>query len=623
MRVKHLELVNFRIFEHLNLPFTQLRTLLLGPNGSGKSTVVDAIQLMLTGHCRGTDLGGKGARKLINDNAVSAKLTMTTDWGVIIREITPEGSTTSHSPAVIAGRLNATPAMLDALLQGKAFFQQSHADAKDTLYRLVNVIVQPDDLPGCGIKDPIGIDTINGLYDAAYKQRPVLKKQLAAVQLPDLPTVVPMGTITEASADYDRAVQSNREWVGMVSKLEERERQLANQINALAARLVNEDQVKGALDTHRSMLAAAVADVNSHATALAEHDQDPTPRVDVPAAGGLAKQREGLIVKLRSHSPDRGCVLDDKIPCHTEVKHFLDKIAGLEAENERLEASIKSTVAWQSRRTELATLKSKAEQTVTYHRNQVEKLEGSLAGQAGIKDEIAKLKADKDEIPAVLAPARDKADQAAAEMKAAQDRLTAHRAYAAAVEARNRAAAARKTVEDQLTEAEARCKLLGPKGVAMKALAGKLGAFTDEINHALGRFGFSLEFQIDPWDVLIRREGRPKPISFDMLSKGEQLWTGAAFQLALAKMSGVGLCAIDDVESVVNAEEWNNARRVLTGIVMQSEAEQVIVAMAKGDHDPLCPKWAGGSCTCGTEPQVDGLQVVQMNGNTALVLAGQ
>jgi DNA repair exonuclease SbcCD ATPase subunit len=43
MRIKSLQLTNFKCFEKLELEFSDRLTVILGINGSGKTTILDAI----------------------------------------------------------------------------------------------------------------------------------------------------------------------------------------------------------------------------------------------------------------------------------------------------------------------------------------------------------------------------------------------------------------------------------------------------------------------------------------------------------------------------------------------------------------------------------------------------
>jgi recombinational DNA repair ATPase RecF len=61
MNINQIELTNFRSFAGAVVELPTRVTFLIGRNHAGKSSVVDALSLALTGHCRGTAADGKGA----------------------------------------------------------------------------------------------------------------------------------------------------------------------------------------------------------------------------------------------------------------------------------------------------------------------------------------------------------------------------------------------------------------------------------------------------------------------------------------------------------------------------------------------------------------------------------
>jgi hypothetical protein len=79
-----------------------------------------------------------------------------------------------------------------------------------------------------------------------------------------------------------------------------------------------------------------------------------------------------------------------------------------------------------------------------------------------------------------------------------------------------------------------------------------------------------------------------------MLSKGQRLFTGLAFQLALAQVSGLDCAVVDDVEAVVGTN-----RQLLTSIVMAADLGQVLVAMATPENYQA--------------PNIDRLQIVRVD----------
>jgi hypothetical protein len=165
-------------------------------------------------------------------------------------------------------------------------------------------------------------------------------------------------------------------------------------------------------------------------------------------------------------------------------------------------------------------------------------------------------------------------------------------AYRAAKASHEQATAKVANVQADLARQDALVELLGPKGILATALQAALGDFLAAVNGALAAFGFSLDIQVEPWQVLVRK-GDAAPVRFALLSAGEQLWTALAFQLALAIVSGLKLVVVDAAEAVVGQH-----RAILTELVMAAPDVQVIVAMARGANEPA--------------PDIPGLQVLRL-----------
>ena len=234
-----------------------------------------------------------------------------------------------------------------------------------------------------------------------------------------------------------------------------------------------------------------------------------------------------------------------------------------------------------------------AERSLAYHQAQIADADRKLTeAQAAVAD----TKTLKKGLPGLRKAAKDAA-LAVVDHRLVQDRAmsawqTAVQHQAAQVAFEN-AQKARQAAEGEVDRQEALVKLLGPGGVRLAALTEALEAFNEQISDALAPFGFSLTIKADPWEVLVNTADGDG-IRFEMLSKGQRLWTGLAFQLALAKVSGLGFVVIDDVEAVVG-----QARRQLTEAVMTADLDQILVALAKPDDEPA--------------PALDGLRVIRVS----------
>lgn len=597
--IESIEVRNFRNYSKASFSLSA-RTLFLGPNGSGKSTIVqDAIAWCILGRCWGVNAKGEGQKDLIRRGADSARVDVNLGNGwVVSRTISRNGSNSSSMKTEqILGRLGVTEGMLLAVIYGQTFFMDMHhSDAKAMLMQALNVRVPKADLPGVDLGDrlEVGLDELEMLYQAAFDNRKDLKKQLANVKVPDRPKVVDINLAGKTVDDLAATVREDRttterlvrEQATADQELEARQTAIQKAEDAAG----NQATVLGTKTAHENMLTKARGDL-----AKGQADLEAAEAMTADPVDQLAVQineLDVLIGKLGNHDPDRGCVLSSAIPCLTKATEFTNQIGTLkemakglakrQADGQRRQAAIQA--AQQTIRD--------AERDVTYHEGQIaaadQKLEDAKTAAATLKS-----------LKAGLAGLKKKAQAASVAVQA--HRVMADRTMAqwqTMVQAEGQRLAYDKAVKERdgltkdVADAEAMVELLGPGGVRLKVLATALDKFSKDISQALEPFGFTMTFSADPWQVLVDTpEG--EGIRFEMLSKGQRLWTALAFQMSLAKMAGLTFAVIDDIESVVGKH-----RGILTEAVMTSDLDQVLVAMAKPDEEAA--------------PKMQGLQIVRV-----------
>lgn len=594
MKIDAIRLTNFRCFEDRVFHLGD-RTFLAGVNGSGKSTVIDAISWGLRGICRGTDARGAGSKDLIRTGAAEATVQVDlADGDVITRTVGRNGSSGCSAKAdAILARLGVTDAALEACIYGRAFFNLHHKDAKDLLLKVLDVRIPAAALPGVNLggQDAADLDTLDLLYKGAFDNRAAAKKALAAVALPELPKVVPLG--------HDVGLLTGRANMARAT-----ERQAAANVASLTAELhgvvqarqklapVNLDELAGKRGVHEKML----RDETQKSVAAAALIADLAAKAGLTQAelGARIQDRKNLILKVQAHDPERGCVLNALIPCQTDAKLFRAQVRDLKADVKALDADLK---AGQDQARELAQahqVKTDADRAVVYHQGQIAQVDQALAAADDTDAQIGLLDADKARLEAALVLARQDADLAVQASADLSDQALAATAYQTALQGRQAAEDKRTRLADDVDRLEALVTLLGPKGIRSKALQDALADFEGAINAGLGSFGFILAIQADPWEVTISRDDGMSWQRYDLLSDGEKLWTGVCFQQALAAVTGLGFLAVDATETVVGLN-----RAVLTRLIMLSPVDQIVIAMAKGEGETL--------------PAIDGLTVIPVS----------
>jgi len=593
MTIDTLRLVNFRNFDDWTFRLSG-RTFLAGENGAGKSTVIDGISWALRGICRGTDARGAGAKDLIRHGADSASATISLtdadgqDFTVTRTVARNGGGGCTMKQDAILSRLGAGDAAIESVLYGRTFFELHHKAAKDLLLKVLDVRIPVADLPGADLKEPADLDTLDLLYGGAFDARAAAKKVLASVVIPELPKIVGLEhdpTLLKAQADKARANERNAA-ADLASKLTE----LHSTVQARQkCKPVNADELKGKADVHRTMLQEERQKEADAATTLT--DLESQAGLSAGEFGAKIAQRQSLILKIESHDPDRGCILDPSIPCGTDAKAFKGQIKELKAQVKALTADAKKVEALTRDTIQAAQAKNDAAKAATYHRTQLTQVEAALDAADDTDAMIVQLDRDVERLTLDVDQASaDKADAIQLSTQAA-DLATAAVTYQAAVKARQAAEDKRERYQADVDRLEALVTVLGPKGVRATALQNALTDFEAAINGGLAGFGFRLAFTVEPWAVQVSRDGGGAWQQFDLLSDGEKLWTGACFQQALALIAGLNFVAIDNAETTVGAK-----RAMLTRLIMLSPVDQIVVAMAKGPADPL--------------PEIDGLTVI-------------
>lgn len=613
MRLQQLELQNFRNFDQRVFRFTEGRTLIQGPNGLGKSTIFDAVAYALLGRCRGVDGKGQGRKDLIRLGAADMRVSALIDpLGMVSRSIGKNGSTSSTmDTGMVTGRLQTSEAMLTAVLYGGHFFDMHHADAKTLLLRLLNVTVSRDQLPGVDL--PNGVNEVDlpylaTLYQSAYDARAVDKRALAAVHVADAPNVIDIDLGGRTPDEVKALIRSEQAKVqtlsGTIASIEQAitdQRRLLADVESAGTQIAT---LRGTVEAHEKMRADQQTRKREAETARTSAETLPAEPVgelqtQVREASILIskieQQTQDLVQgrKKKAKSPEEPhvCVLGAGIPCLTPAKEFTGAIVTLKDQLTRLDARIK---AGTERTQQLAAADQsirEADRQVGYHDGQIASATAKIKAK---EDLLASGDTIRAELPALdqnLATSRADRDAIGARVGDLIERLHRQVEYETQLQNHRQSLAKQADLRVAVDRAEALCDLLGPNGISAKLLQGAVADFEEAMNAALERFGFRIGFTVEPWKVEINSgDGW---LRYELLSDGQKIWTSVAFQLALAKVSGLDFCVIDRAEAVVGEH-----RAILTDLIMDAPVGQVLIAMAKADGDEL--------------PDLEGLQVIAL-----------
>lgn len=191
MIIRRLRLVNFRSHADTDLPFALDKVLIVGPNGGGKSSLLDAMCYGLTGVCRGTDQGGRGAKDLVGWSWRDGE-----QVGTVSLEIEGAPRMTrgiGSGPKSAEGATIAKDIGFDARMVQALFRPDSFATLPDGEQSALFLSVAPkaDDISGVASKWlngllPANIPTTLAEVDALERRvrelRPELKRQVADLE---------------------------------------------------------------------------------------------------------------------------------------------------------------------------------------------------------------------------------------------------------------------------------------------------------------------------------------------------------------------------------------------------------------------------------------------------------
>lgn len=605
MHLRELHLENFRSHDNLSLTFLQPRTLLVGENGIGKSSVPDAIALALTGQCRGVNAKGEGQTELIKSGADEAVIRLTLSDGTIITRTIhrTRGATTSLPIDMILGHLRARKPYVTSVIYGGTFFDMHHADAKDLLMQVLNVTVTVND----GRTEGPSIYTlpeIDQKYTHWFEERKSLKRSLAAVVIPDVTRRVDLETIDPQQIDADLAT-AKAEYEAAVAVTADVRAQgtvLASRKQDLERAPADLSVLRTRKETHEGLLAQQQEAAATARAALAKLEEQPAEPVS--ALQTQVNELKLFVQRVEGHAGPKGqtvaaeCVLGKGIPCLTPAKEFTDAIGQTKKQLAAIEKRIK---AGTKRAGELAAAHQSvkdADKHVTYHDGQVKALTMAIEQEQRRQTDLAAVIQEATDIEPELVAATESVDRASEKLAHLQNQARELGQYRHSLATRDAALERRGMLQTDVNEAEEWVKEFGPNGARATALQAALDDFHATINAALAPFRFQLAITVDPWEVRVKTDAAGGWLKFDNLSKGQRLWTGLAFQMALAAVSGLDFCVVDDVDGIVGRN-----LQVMTQLVMAVPIGQILIVKAQAADAPV--------------PEMDGLQVLQLAGAAA------
>lgn len=527
MKIRRLELRNFRCFKQVALDLHAPVVMVFGGNATGKSSIRDALEWCLTGRTRGTDERGAGARDLIRSGADTMGVRVFfDDDSVKVRTLSRAGTVKVDPPDAPAKRN-----LWRTLVNGPLFFDLDHVVAKAMLMDALDVHVEVD-----GRR--LSLPELDTLYDAAFAARREAKATLQAIQIPPLP-----------EGSFPTVAEIQTELEGLRTELATQERMVGRTVGRREHIEKALAKAQAKLDYERAQCVAMEFpnDLDARVTAL---EQDLKSRAEDYSAKLRDRKRNQFemeqcqeyiqrlhdrpIQTVAAHQP---CVLNASVPCLTPNAKFDTVLTSLRGQLEEFRVRSEATaraiqdyeqataqlVAWR----ETLSLRTRFQTVAVDLMNQITDLGAELAAEPpdGADSEAnAALETLRERIR--------KGEQILEDVRGLIRRRIEH-------EDKSKRAGEWATKVQAL---EADVEKLGPKGLRVQALEAALGEFEAAVNAGLKVFHYKVELDTSPWDV------RVNGLSSDLLSTSERLRVGLAMSCALAATVGIETVMVDGAD---------------------------------------------------------------------------
>jgi hypothetical protein len=561
MRITTLALKNFRSHENTILDLDRLN-FVRGPNGSGKSSIQMALEYLFTGRCQMTDAAGRGAEALIRFGEKEFEVSATLESGETISR-----RRAARSQIV---EINGRRVPVDA---AEAFLTKQFGPA-DVLSAALNA------------------DRFVGMSEG--EQQRFLAQSIAAGEV-DIPTEIydvlrALNEETPKLASVDDVKAAHKRFHGLRAEASRALKALDHMEKPeIPVDLPNVQQVQQNLEELRQQkerliarkLEADVCWQNAHArsTHVQSGIEEAPFNVLGPSQGRGPLQRElhqDPAEKLRQELADLSA----------EQKMVETSLAAMERSSANCptcgqsiteEARALRRESLSERRAELDRLVQGANEKLSEYA----RIDVTLSLEEGrnadrphetLEVEYRPGPGDLDSRMTILTERINKGERVlekAQQFGSDKERWETYAKETSSLEARI-------SLLDKLIV------FFGPSGAMMRQSSARIRSFAEDLNRHLAAFGYACNLALEPFEVRLGpSKANPFDLSLEQLSESEHFRFGAAFQIALAMVTGLRFVVIDRAD-VLDKEK----RKILTCLLVNSELEQAIVLATSDEAQP-------------------------------------
>lgn len=583
MKIRKLTITNFSSHVSTLIEFGAPMALIVGTLGAGKSSILQAIEYALTGECSYYHKRTDNRVELIHErNAGSGmQVSLYTDKGNAqrTRGIDTEGwawndqgkQTATAMDTAVTDALGVSKTVLGAVLNVSNFFELEEKVQKELIIGLVGAEVTHDKVASLftGEMSALALlrgkinslTALNNAYDYTFERRTVVKRELKDLKPPAPPegSMPPIQKIQELLRELEAELQQK---IGDKARLEG-----AAQAGGVVQRLQSQrlEQEKIVQPGLADGLVEALATAETAKAQAAELAGAAEQKLRTINAEILSRQKNiALLVGFNGR-----CVAGD----HACPAPAADMEKALGAQRIALGRFNKEAQTLELEWKELCQRRddnrsiSECRDRIRDHTDAVQRHARAKKEIESIDFEIAKLSnipSNSDGIDRLaieIAKLHERIQRGHAQLTVASSWIERERQVKTVAEQRGK-------LEKELSHLESLVEFFGPKGVKVQLIDERIGRFVDQINQQLQHFGFTVSIVLEPWRML--KDGRP----ISRLSRSERFRMGVAFQIAIAKMTGLNFLVCDDAE-LLTPEVRGAMMQMLAGAGL----DQVIVIM--------------------------------------------
>lgn len=619
MKIKRLEIENFRNHQHSVMEIDASFVVIRGGNFAGKSSVGQAISMGLTPSTTALDDQGRGFISKIKRGATKSVITLDVKGGthVVRQEVTLNTNTSGRTPkSTCLDDPDWKPLPFDNLLKAKKdalmvclntdrFLLGLNEEGQKNLLAKLALPSRYDFAQEtiAGVEKAIGQGAINfedepfaviaKTYKKLYDERQIVNRQVKEFSVPDSLGVTGWGLdsaslqaklneardvrqriLTEKDAAVSKASDGEVERVRVQTKLDsiqEKVKEVQAMLVKAEANLLSDvklkeiskvaagKEVSNELSKDRSVIAATITALKSETDRL-----------------------NGLLGKFSEAGA--------KCPtCDQEVDIRVINALLAAAQRELAEAQEKDNSILR----DMKVLGDVDGAAATLARHEAAK-EEQKAIRAVIADKEKTLKMGKDKLASMGAKVDVGAEFAEALTNADEEinAITEQLRPVIAAEERTKEIAIK---TEQLNKLQAKAaavdslvKYFDKDGIKATLLSEHIGGFESKLNEVLNAWGYSTSLSIEPYEFLCTdTRGVTTPVR--ELSGSEQLMFSVALQCAVSRAAGIGIVVADRMDTFLPLQR-SKANRALYTATQDGTLEQVIVIVSDETEEiPVLP----------------------------------